>query len=183
MDRPHQININLLERADRFQAHIIYWGLGMLLAAAVLGWSGYYYAVHSREVTQLQAENAVLKKQISSFEEENVIWTSIQASETEMLVKRQTVETLESQGVSYNELISEIDRAIPPRITMAGVETIGSRVILTGFSSDHSQVARLIEGLKNISRINNVTVFFSTMNEKTNEVKYSIEMNWGAENQ
>ncbi|MCX5780426.1 MAG: hypothetical protein NTV45_06335 [Firmicutes bacterium] len=181
MVRPHQVNINLLERVDRVQDRFIYGGLGLLLAAVLWGWSGYYFVAHSQELNRIEQDNNTLKYQISSIASDNIVLASVQADETERLVDRQAVETLESHNVSYAELIYEIDRAIPTTTTMVGVETVGSRVILTGFSPDHYQVARLMEGLKKIPGINHVAVFLSAMNENTNEVKYSVELNWEAE--
>lgn len=183
MDRPQQININLLERRERIQAHIVYLGLGMLLTAAILVWSGNYYVGHSRVIIQLQAENADLNNQLASNSQENVLLAFNQDNETKRIVKKQTVKSLELRRVSYTELINEIDRVIPPSITMVGFDAKGNRVILTGFSPDHTQVARLMEGLKNIACLHNFNIFDSELNEQTNEVKYTIELDWEAEHQ
>lgn len=87
MVRPHQVNINLLERVDRVQDRFLYGGLGLLLAAVLLGWSGYYYVVHSQELTRMEQDNNTLKYQITSSASDNTVLESVQAGETERLVK------------------------------------------------------------------------------------------------
>jgi len=181
MDRPGQIKINLLEHAVRIKPSVYYWGLAMLLAAALISCSGYFYMGYKRDLAVLQAEKAEIVKQLSSLEAANSELASLQASEHAIQVKRKTVEKLHGLNVSHTEFINEVDCAVPPLITMVGVEITGSRVVLTGFGPNHSQLARLMEGLKNIPRVENVSVFFSELNEKTNEVRYKIEMNWGTE--
>jgi Tfp pilus assembly protein PilN len=181
MDRPGQININLLEHADRIKPSIYYWALVMLLAAALLSCSGYFYLGYQADLARLQAEKAEITQQLSSLAAASSELASIQTSEQAIQVKRKTVEKLHGLNISHTEFINEIDRAVPPLITMVEVEITGSKVVLTGYSPDHTQVARLMEGLKNIPRAENVTVFVSELNEKTNEVKYKIEMNWGTE--
>ena len=47
---------------------------------------------------------------------------------------------------------------------------------MTGFSPDHSQVARLLEGLKGSFMFKNVTVLASKMDEKINEAKFTMEI-------
>jgi len=181
MESPLRININLLEPQPRVHSRVINYGLGFLVLAVIGGLSGYFYMLQSHELTNQQALNTKLKAELKQYEKEMTVFKPLQEMGSEMNTKSQKVQELEKMQVSYADAMMEIDKIIPARVIMVGVEIKGGKVIMTGFSPEHSQVARLLDGLKGSSRFKNVTVLASQMNEKTNEVEFTLEMDWEAE--
>jgi len=181
MENPLRININLLEPQPRVQSRVISYGLGFLVLAVLGGLSGYFYMLQSRELTNQQAVNTKLKAELKQYEKEMTIFKPLQEMTNEMTSKSKKVQELEKMQVSYADVMMEIDKIVPPTVIMAGVEIKAGKVIMAGFSPEHSQVARLLEGLKGSSKFKNVTVLASQMNEETNEVEFTLEMDWEAE--
>jgi Tfp pilus assembly protein PilN len=181
MQKPVQININLLETKPRFQSPIFYGVLGIIVFTMLAGFAGFFYMWQSRELDKQQAVNNQLKAEVKKHEKEMAIFRPIQEMNKDMAIRSQQVEELEKMRISHADIMREIDKVVPPKVIMVGIEIKAQKVVITGFSPDHSQVARLLDGLKSISRFKNVTVLASQMGEKNNEADFTIEMDWEGE--
>jgi Tfp pilus assembly protein PilN len=181
MKTPTEININLLEPQPWVQPRMFYWGLLISALAVMVIIVGYLFILQNRQLTDQQAINTKLKAETKNHEKDMNIFKPIEEMSKEMASRGQKVEALEKMRVSYLEVITEIDKVVPANIMMAGIDIKAQTVIMNGFSPDHSQVARLLEGLKASPRFKNVAVLSSQIDEKTNEAKFTVEMDWEAE--
>lgn len=175
------ININLLEPSPRSSHRFNYYVLGFLILAITGVLTGYFYILQNRELANQQALNTELKTEVQKYEKEMAIFKPIEELSKEIASKNQKVNSLEKTQESYAKVMMEIDKALPSKVIVAGVEIKGQKIVLTGFSPDHSQVARLLDGLKRSTIFKNVTVLGSKINEKTNEAEFTIDMDWEAE--
>ncbi|PKM78586.1 MAG: hypothetical protein CVU90_00895 [Firmicutes bacterium HGW-Firmicutes-15] len=175
-----QININLLKREDVYNSRLLYWGLGFVIMAIIGVMTGVGYMSLSKDLKYQQAVNADLKSEYQKYDNEMVALTPILEMKKEIDRKSQEVINIQKEQVSFSDVISEIDKVLPPEVIMLGVDIKAQKVVVTGFSPDHSQVARLLKGLKGSFRFNNVTIL-SKMDEKTDEAKFTIELTLEAE--
>ncbi len=176
-----QININLLERESVNKLRLIYWGFGFMIMAIIVGLAGLSYMSLHKELDSQQVLNVDLKSEVRRYNAEIVKQKPIQDMEKEMTRKSQEVVEVEKEQVSFSDVINEIDRVVPPNVLIVGMDIKAQKVVVTGLSPDHSQVARLLEGLLGSSRFNNVTVLASKMDEKIEEAKFSIQLDLKAE--
>ncbi|MDD3364779.1 MAG: PilN domain-containing protein [Syntrophomonas sp.] len=176
-----QININLLEQAAVNKLRLLYWGFGFMIMAIIVSVAGYSYMSLNEELNNQKIVNADFKLEVKKYNAEILGLKPIQELEKEMARKSQEVDEIEKEQVSFSNLITEIDKVIPPKVVIVGVEIKAQKVVVTGFSPDHSQVARLLEGLKGSSRFKNMTVLSSKMDEKIDEAKFTMELDLEAE--
>lgn len=171
-----QININLLEREDVNNLRLLYWGLMFMMMAIFGGLTGFSYMSLSKEFNYQQAVNADLKSEFKKYDNEMLVLKPILEMKKEIARKSQEVIEIEKEQLSYRDVIAEIDKVVPPKVLIVGVDIKALKVVMTGFSPDHSQVARLLEGLKGSFMFKNVTVLASKMDEKINEAKFTMEI-------
>ncbi len=181
MKIPTEININLIEPEPWVKPCVLYWGLGISAVVFISIIAGYFFVLQNRQLNEQQAINTKLKAEVISYQNDINIFKPIEEMSKEMASKSQKVEAIEEMRVSYLEVIMEIDKVVPANIIMAGIDIKAKKVIMNGFSPDYGQVARLLEGINANPRFKNVSVLSSQIDEKTDEAKFTVEMDWEAE--
>jgi Tfp pilus assembly protein PilN len=176
-----QININLLQREAVSKLRLLYWGFGFMIMAIIIGLAGFNYMSLNQELNRQRVVNATLKTDIKRFNIEMLGLKPIMELEKEMARKSQEVVEIEKEQFSFSKVIMEIDKVVPPEVLIVGVDINARKVIVTGFSYSHSQIARLLEGMNGNSRLKNAEVLSSVMDEKNDEVKFTMELNLQAE--
>lgn len=180
MERPLELKINLLEHKPRVQVHII-WGLVFFLLAIMGSMSIYFYTAQDRELTEQVAENGILKEDIKSYEPEMLILKPIEEMETAISIKTNEEAALAAKKVSHVDIINEINKVIPPEVTMFCIDIKSTRVTMTGFSHSHKDVAKLLAGLTNKPQFTGITLLTSEIKADSNEVQFTFEMEWEAD--
>lgn len=179
MQRPVELRINLLQTKKRVQVPKM-WGLVIVLLVLISTLFSYYFLLQSREISSQQIENMRLKAEIKRYENEIVVLKPMQAMEQKITFKSEEVAAIEKTKISYADVINELDRVKPTQIIIVGAEITPTRLIANGFSPDHSNVSRMVEGIKSSPIFTTVILLSSEMNENTNEVKFTLEIEWGA---
>jgi hypothetical protein len=179
MPRLAELNINLLPSKKRVRISI-YWVSVPAFLAFMSALIIYLVIAQNRALGSQEVENMRLKAALESCENEMTAYQPVQALEKEMTIKSEEVETIEKTKVSYAEVMNELDKIKPAEIIIVGAEIKPPRVIVNGFSPDHSNVSRMVEGIKASPIFTNVVLLSSEMNENTNEVKYTLEIEWEA---
>ena len=180
MESPLELKINLLEPKPRVRIPIIL-GLGFFLFALMVIMTVWFYTWQSRELSSQQTEKERLKTEIESYEQMFLVLKPIQEIEAAISIKNKEAATLAEIKMSYADIINEIDKVIPPEVTMVEIDIKPPRVVLTGFSPGHSVVARLLAGIKTSPRFTGVVLLTSEMKENSNEAQFTMEMEWEAE--
>jgi len=180
MARLVHLNINLLQPKNQVQVSKM-WCLVLLVLVLTATLFSYYFLRQSREIKGQQAENMRLKAEIISYENEIAVFEPIQNMEQEISVKSEVVTGLEKTKVSYAGVINELDRVKPTQIIIVAEEINPTRVVVNGFSPDHSNVSLMVEGIKSSPVFTKVALLASDMNETTNEVQFTLELEWGAD--
>lgn len=179
MEGPVQLNINLLPTPTRNKV-ITRWVGGIVIIALLALLGDWIYITQSRQLHKQQVENLYLQAALKEYETEMTDYKSIQVMEEELAIRRNTITALEQTRRSYTEALGEIDRLKPETITIIGVEITPQKVVVNGYSPDHSSVSRMLEGIKTSPVFGGVAILSSEMNENTREVKFNLEMEWGA---
>jgi|GEM_PF-2677840 len=179
MQIPVQVNINLLPREPVNRWRWYYWGLSLALMLILGGLTAYYDVSRGRELNHLQVVNADLKAQVNEYEQE--IAQTIPLDDVEKLInqKYQEIKLVEISKQSYVDVWDCIDRAVPAQVLVVEVEINAKKVFITGFSPDHEQLAGFLQSLERNPNFKNVVSLSTRMDERSNEVSFSIEVNWG----
>jgi len=180
MQNPVQININLLEKEPINRGRWYYWSLSFALMAILGGLTAYYDVSRDRELSHLQDVNTDLKAQIIKYDQK--IAQTIPLEEMKELIndKAKKMDLINKSQRSYVEAWGSIDRAVPAQVFVVGVEIISNKVHITGFSPDYEQLAVFSQNLEHSPNFKNVAALSSKMDEKSSEISFSMEMNWGA---
>ena len=179
MARPGEFRINLLQPKTRVQLPKM-WSLVIMLLALITILFSYYFILQSREMSSQQDENIRLKAEIQSYNNKIMAFKPLQAMEQQITVKSEEVAVLEKAQVSYADVINELDRVKTSEIIIASVEITPPRLVVNGFSPDHSNVSLMVEGIKSSPIFTKVDLLSSDINENTNEVKFILEIEWEA---
>jgi len=179
MPRLVELNINLLQaktRAGMSQR----WASVLIFLALMAALFSYLLISQSREIGSQQVENMRLRAAIKSCENEMMGYKPMQALEQEMSMKSKEVAAIEKTRVSYADVFNELDKVKPPQIIIVGAEIRPKRMAANGFSPYYSNISRMLEGIKASPIFTNVALLSSEMNENTNEVKFTLEIEWEA---
>jgi Tfp pilus assembly protein PilN len=175
-----QLNINLLVRKDANKKRIFSWGIGFMIIAIGGSLTGFSYTSLSNELNRQKMINAELKSQINRYNDEIVALTPIRDMERELTRKGQALAEIEKERVFTIDIINEIVEIKPSGVLLEGVDIKDPKIVVNGTSSDHSKVARFIEGLENSSGFINVTQLTSKLNEDMDGAEFILEMEFVA---
>jgi Tfp pilus assembly protein PilN len=175
------VNINLLEPSGLVSVRVLRWGLGLFMLAIISLGVCYFMIIQSRQLKLLQADNLRLQAEANNNQAVMAWPQPLQVERQELTDIGPVLQNLEESRLSYVEIIDEIDRVIPPGVTIVEIELKPALVALTGFSADHSQVADLLEGLKESPEFGAVSLFKSEANGQTEEDQFRLEIVWEAE--
>jgi len=179
MPRLAELNINLLPPKNRVRMSKLWTSVIMALAFLAVLFTC-FWMWQSRALSTQEVENMRLKADLKSCEDQMTFYQPVQAMEQNSTIKVKELESIEKARVSYTSVINELDRVKPDQIIIVGAEIKPPRVIVHGFSPDHSNVSRMLEGIKASPIFNNVTLLSSEMNENTSEVQFIMEIEWEA---
>lgn len=179
MERPVKLNINLLQPKNRIQVSKM-WSLVIMILVILVILFNYYYLLQTRAITSHQAENTRLKMDIKSYESDIAVFKPVQALEQEIIIKSERVAAIERTKVSFADVMNELERIKPSAIIIVGAEIKPPLLMVNGFSPDYINVSQMLEGIKSSQIFNKVALLSSDMNENTNEVKFTVEIEWEA---
>ncbi len=179
MPRLVELNINLLPAKTRVRMSQK-WSSVLIFLVLMAALFTYLLISQSREISSQQNENMRLRDAIKRCENEMMGYEPMQAMEQEMIMKSEEVAAIEKTRLSYADVFNELDQVKPPQIIIVGAEISPPRMVVNGFSPDHSNVNRMVEGIKASPIFTNVALLSSEMNENTNEVKFTLEIEWEA---
>jgi len=178
MQKPVQVNINLLPREPVNRRHWYYWGLSFALMAILGGLTAYYDVSRDRELNHLQVVNTDLKDQINKYKREAAQTIPLKEMKELINKKSQEMELMKKSQQSFVEVWGNVDKVVPSPILVTGMEINAKKIIITGFSPDHEQIAVLLQNLELNPYLENVDALSSKLNEKSNEVSFGMEMTW-----
>jgi Tfp pilus assembly protein PilN len=152
------------------------WTLVIIFLAIMAVLFTYLFIFQSRELNSEQDENANLKTAINSCENEMTGYQPIQALEQEMLIKSDEVAALNKNRVSYAGVMNELDKVSPPPIIIVEAEITPPKLTVNGFSPDYGNLIKMLEGIEVSPIFTRVALLSSEINENTNEVKFTLEI-------
>lgn len=177
MERPADFKINLLQPKTRPQGSKMLSLVIILLALTAILFN-YYYLLQSRAINSQQVKNMQLKAEIKGYENENAVLKPMQAMEQELTIKSEEIAAIEK--VPFVDVMNELGRVKPPPIIIVEAEIKPPLVVVNGFSPDYRNVSQMLEGIKSSPIFTKVALLSSDMNESTNEVKFTVEVEWEA---
>ena len=179
MPRLFELNINLLPAKTRVRMSKK-WALMLIFLVLMAALFTYLSISQSREIGSQQVENVRLRAAIKSCENEMRGYKPMQAMEQEMIMKSEEVAAIEKTRVSYADILNELDQVKPPQIIIVGAEISPTRMVVNGFSPYYSNISQMLEGIKASPIFTNVALLSSDMNENTNEIKFTLDLEWEA---
>ena len=179
MERPVELNINLLQPKTRPQVPKM-WSLAIILLALIAILGNYCYLLQSRAMSSQQVENMRLQAEIKRYENESGVSKPVQAMEQELTIKSKEVAVIDKTKVPFADIMNELGRVKSPQIIIVGAEIKPPMVVVNGYSPDYSNLSQMLEGIKSSLIFTKVALLSSDMNENTNEVTFTVEIEWEA---
>ncbi len=173
-----QININLLVPKEPHNTRLLYWGTGFIIMAIIGGLIGFAYTSLIKELNHQKVVNTELKSVLNKYNNEIVRQKPIRDLQIELARQSQAVADIQKEQVSYSSLITALDEVKPPELLVVGLDIKAPKIVMNGFSPDHSQIARLMEGLQRDLGFDHVEVLTSVTDEESGEAKFTLELAW-----
>ena len=180
MQNPVRIHINLLQKEVGSHRGWYYWGLSIIMMLILIGLAVYYNLSAGKELKHLQFVNTYLKSEIRKNEQGIALTTPIIEMGKLIDSKVQGIDLIEKHQMYFVDAWENIDESVPAQILIVGIEINPQKVVVTGLSPDHGKLAGFIQNLERRPRFKNVAALSSQMNENSNEVSFTMEINWEA---
>ncbi len=170
-----ELNINLIPSPQRKRMPKYVTGGLILLLLLMLFLIDFYITRHNNLVNQ-RAENQSLHALLEISQNEETIYEPVKNLDQSINSKRNEIEAITKNRLSYAEAMNEIDRIKPESIIIIRVEIIPQRVILNGYSPNYSEISRMLANLKSSHGLADVVLLSSEMNDTSDEVQFTLEI-------
>jgi len=175
------IKINLLNKQDSHDTRLIFISLLTAVLLVFLGVLSGAYFMEKKALAEQKRINAELMVQAN----ENKLTQESLADQRKLAellnLKKANIKKLEKARQSFSEILNEINLALPRQVVLTAIDITNTTIKISGFSPDQEQVAVLLSGLRKSKYFEEVRAVESSLDEKNQECKFSIEMLWEEE--
>ena len=147
MSTPVRINL-LPHREQKRQARQRQFvSLGALLAVMGLGVVGLVHFVLATQIENQQSSNALLKTEIVKLDDQIKEIDKLREQITQVLARKQVVETLQANRNESVHLIDQLVRQLPDGIYLRSIRQVGTKVTLVGYAQSNARVSTLMRNI------------------------------------
>lgn len=172
------IHINLLKRDAARDKQLIEMLVIFLVTALLAVGMVYFYGSGMEQVAFEQYLNERLTDQIAQYESFRRDYIITQEMNKQLVFRKQLADKVKNQGLPATGILSIIQKAIPPGVTIIGVEANNNNIKLTGFTPSYTQAAQFIAGLKQDGRLSAIGLVSIKEAKDTGQLEFLIEMKW-----
>lgn len=132
--------------------------IAVLVSCAVLG------AFHLRLIQdqkELQNEIAGIKQKISALKVQQGLVEKAREQRNQLAQKLEIISTLKKRQIGPVQLLDQLAGSIPSRLWLAEMSESGNAMTVTGFSTDHKQIAMFMRKIKKAPIFSNVELIRS----------------------
>ncbi|NLB88442.1 MAG: PilN domain-containing protein [Syntrophomonadaceae bacterium] len=178
MSKPIKINLSTKPRAD---SKLMITKVLIILLVGLLGTTmGFYYNKALSEFRLQETINQTLKSQHAEYVNlQNNLEKQLEL-DRKLKDKAKHVEELKQDSAILSKAFSEIEMAVTPKTQLLELEITRDKVLITGLSSDFTEVAKMLAALEN-SEIFSNTGLISSRETNGNLVIFEIETMWEAQ--
>lgn len=177
MSKPIKINLSTKPRTD---SKLIITRVFIILLVSLLGTTmGFYYSKALNEFRLQEAINQSLKSQHAEYINLQKALEKQLELENKLKTKAKHVEELSKNSPLLSKAFSEIEAAVTPNTQLLELEITSDKVLLTGLSSNFTEVAKMLATLEKSEILSN-TGLISSREILDNIVIFEIETVWEA---
>lgn len=175
-----KIKINLSTQPRRNSKLIITRVLVIVLVGLIGSGMGFYYSKAKNELRDLEAINMNLIAKNAPYEDLQENLEKQLNLEKEFKAKAKHVEELTQTTPMLSKAFSEIEGAVTPDVQVIDLEITRDKVLITGLSTDFTEVAKTLAALRESEIITNAGLISSQKVIDSNVVFFEIETMWEA---
>jgi type IV pilus assembly protein PilN len=144
------VRINLLPHREqkRVARQRQFVSLAVMLAILGLGVIGLVHFVLATQIEQQQNRNGLLKTEIAKLDEQIKEIDKLREQISQVLARKQVVETLQSNRNEAVHLLDQLVRKLPDGIYLKSVRQSGVKVTLIGFAQSNARVSTLMRNIE-----------------------------------
>lgn len=177
MSKPIKINLSTKPRTD---SRIIIIRVSIVLLVSFLGIGmGFFYCKALHELRLQEAMNQNLKSQQAEYINLQQDLEKQLDLDNKLKAKARHVEELSKKSPLLSKAFSEIEAAVTPNTQLLELEITSDKVLLTGLSSNFTEVAKMLATLEKSEILSN-TGLISSREILDNIVIFEIETVWEA---
>jgi len=174
------VYINLIARdTSREKARRALAACILIYVAFFAALAGFYY--HALlDYGSAQKLNAQLQSKAQALQKEGTAPVDQKLLPSDLTKKETSVKQVEAKKDSYVDVLGEIENAMPARMLMTDITFEEKKITLKGYTDEYAGVAELLAGLRKSPVFKNVALASSKLDEKSQEIEFSISMEWKA---
>lgn len=133
--------------------------IALLVTVALLG------AFHVRLIKdqkRLQNEITDIKQEISALKVQQGLVEKAREQRNQLAQKLEIISTLKRRQIGPVQLLDQLAGAIPARLWLSEMSESGNAMTVTGFSTDHKQIALFMQKIKKTSIFTDVELINAT---------------------
>lgn len=144
------VRINLLPHREqkRIARQRQFVSLAMLLAIAGLGVVGLVHIVLASQIEGQNSRNALLKTEIVKLDEQIKEIDKLREQITQVLSRKQVVETLQATRNESVHLLDQLVRQLPDGIYLRSIKQVGTKITLIGYAQSNARVSTLMRNIQ-----------------------------------
>ncbi len=169
-----EIRINLIEKDRRVLVTKKTIATSLLITVFILSGMLYSYYHARAQLKNLQAEIDRLNNEYYPTEACIQDWEEKKSGNDLLQEKINTILCIQKRRTSTLGILEEIEKVMPPGITLTNIEVSIEKVTLKGCAPAHTPEALLLCGLRNSKLFGDVVMVVSGVNEKAGEVLFEV---------
>mgnify|MGYP000847426245 CR=1 FL=1 len=174
------VYINLIERdTSREKARAALAFCILIYVAFFATLAGFYYNA-LLDYGSAKRLNAQLQSKAQALQKEGTVPVDQKLLPSDLTKKETSVKQVEAKKDSYVDVLGEIENAMPAQMLMTDITFEEKKITLKGYTDEYTGVAELLAGLRKSPVFKNVALASSKLDEKSQEIEFSISMEWKA---
>jgi type IV pilus assembly protein PilN len=144
------VRINLLPHREqkRIARQRQFVSLAVMLAVLAVGVVGLVHFVLATQIEMQESRNKLLKTEIAKLDEQIKEIDKLREQISQVLARKQVVETLQSNRNEAVHLIDQLVRQLPDGIYLRSVRQSGTKVTVIGYAQSNARVSTLMRNIE-----------------------------------